>query len=251
MVTLRLGSASGAGGRDVTVLPIANESRLRYLDWIEGNQRRVDELSGGRLAYVHLPDTGQGGFTSFNRYYFAQSDKQGAVIDERFNGGGQMADYVIEVLSRKLQSWWAPRYGAIDRTPAHAILGPKVMIANEVAGSGGDALPWMFKYNQVGTLIGKRTWGGLVGIGDMPPLMDGGQVTSPNVGFFNPAGEWEVENAGVAPDVEVDQDPRAVAAGGDPQLEAAVAIALRQLDAAPPPQPRRPAYPVYPRPAAQ
>ncbi|MEQ7155447.1 S41 family peptidase [Brevundimonas aurifodinae] len=247
LVTLRLGSASGAGARDVSVQPIASEARLRYLDWIEGNRRRVDELSGGRLAYVHLPDTGQGGFTSFNRYFFAQSDRQGAVIDERFNGGGQMADYIIEVLGRDLQSWWSPRYGAIDRTPAHAILGPHVMIANEVAGSGGDALPWMFKEERLGTLVGKRTWGGLVGIGPMPPLMDGGQVTSPNVGFFNPRGEWEVENAGVAPDVEVDQDPAAVAAGRDPQLETAVAIALRALEAQPPAQPRRPAYPVYPQ----
>lgn len=247
MVTLKLWPASGAGARDVTVSPIGSESRLRYLDWIEGNRRRVDQLSNGRLAYVHLPDTGQGGFTSFNRYYFAQSDRQGAVIDERFNGGGQMADYIIEVLQRRLQSWWAPRSGAIDRTPAHAVLGPKVMIANEVAGSGGDALPWMFKHNGVGTLVGKRTWGGLVGISDMPPLMDGGQVTSPSVGFFNPAGEWEVENFGVAPDVVVDQDPKAVAAGGDPQLEAAVRIALQQLETNPPAQPQRPAYPVYPR----
>jgi tricorn protease len=245
LVTLRL---AGAGGtRDVSVQPIASEARLRYLDWIEGNRRRVDELSGGRLAYVHLPDTGQGGFTSFNRYFFAQSDRQGAVIDERFNGGGQMADYIIEVLGRDLQSWWSPRYGDIDRTPAHAILGPHVMIANEVAGSGGDALPWMFKEERLGTLVGKRTWGGLVGIGPMPPLMDGGQVTSPNVGFFNPRGEWEVENAGVAPDVEVDQDPAAVAAGRDPQLETAVAIALQALEAQPPAQPRRPAYPVYPQ----
>ncbi|ADL00163.1 S41 family peptidase [Brevundimonas subvibrioides] len=247
MVTLRLGASSGANGRDVTVQPVASETRLRYLDWIEGNRQRVDRLSGGRLAYVHLPDTGQGGFTSFNRYYFAQSDREGAVIDERFNGGGQMADYIIEVLGRGLQSWWAPRYGSIDRTPAHAILGPKVMIANEVAGSGGDALPWMFKREQLGTLVGKRTWGGLVGIGGMPPLMDGGQVTSPNVGFFNPEGEWEVENAGVAPDVMVDQDPRAVADGADPQLDAAVAIALQALEAAPPVEPRLPPYPVYPQ----
>ncbi len=247
LVTLRLQPAAGGPARDVTVQPIASEARLRYLDWIEGNRRRVDQLSNGRLAYVHLPDTGQGGFTSFNRYYFAQADRQGAVIDERFNGGGQMADYVIEVLGRDLHSWWSPRYGEIDRSPAHAILGPKVMIANEVAGSGGDALPWMFKERRLGTLVGKRTWGGLVGIGPMPPLMDGGTVTSPNVGFFNPRGEWEVENAGVAPDVEVDQDPAAVAAGRDPQLETAVAIALQALEAQPPAQPRRPAYPVYPQ----
>jgi tricorn protease len=219
---------------------------LRNLDWIDSNRRKVDQMSGGKLAYVYLPDTGQGGYTSFNRYYFAQADKQGAVIDERYNGGGQMAEYVIDVLSRKLQGWWSPRYGAIDRSPAHAILGPKVMIANEIAGSGGDALPWMFKEHKLGPVVGKRTWGGLVGIGQYPLLMDGGTVTAPNVGFFNPRGEWEVENYGVAPDYVVEQDPKAVAAGRDPQLETAVALAMERLKAEPPAQPRRPAYPVYP-----
>jgi len=246
VITLRLGPASGAGGRDVTVVPIASEYRLRNLDWIETNRRKVDQLSGGKLAYVYLPDTGQGGYTAFNRYFFAQSDKEGAVIDERFNGGGQMADYIIEVLGRRLQSWWAPRYGVVDRTPSHAVLGPKVMIANEVSGSGGDALPWMFKENKLGPVVGKRTWGGLVGIGSYPRLMDGGTVTAPNVGFFNPRGEWEVENYGVAPDYPVEQDPKAVAAGRDPQLETAVALAMERLRAEPPPQPRRPSYPRYP-----
>ncbi|THD64118.1 S41 family peptidase [Phenylobacterium sp.] len=233
-----------AGPRTVTVIPVGSEARLRNLDWIEGNRRKVEELSGGRLAYVYLPDTGAGGFTSFNRYYFAQTDKQGVVVDERFNGGGQMADYIIEVLSRHLQGYWSPRYGAIERTPAASILGPKVMIANEASGSGGDALPWMFKANQLGPLVGKRTWGGLVGISQMPPLMDGGQVTSPDVGFFSPKGQWDVENHGVDPDVPVEQDPKAVAAGHDPQLETAVALALQKLG--PVTAPPRPAYPVYP-----
>ena len=219
-----------SGSRDISVVPVNSEQRLRKLDWIETNRKKVDEMSGGKLAYVYLPDTGNGGFTAFNRYYFAQTDKQGVVIDERFNGGGQMADYIIEVLGRGLQSFWSARYGAIERTPAAAILGPKVMIANEVSGSGGDALPWMFKTNKLGPLVGKRTWGGLVGIGGTPQLMDGAQVTSPNVGFFTPGGEWEVENYGVAPDVEVDQDPKAVAAGRDPQLEEAVRIALDLLE---------------------
>jgi tricorn protease len=242
-VTLTL-AAGSAPPREVTVVPIGSEARLRNLDWIDGNRRKVDQLSGGRLAYVYLPDTGGGGFTSFNRYYFAQTDKQGVVVDERFNGGGQMADYVIEVLSRRLQGYWSPRYGAIERTPAASILGPKVMIANEASGSGGDALPWMFKHNQLGPLVGKRTWGGLVGISQMPPLMDGGQVTSPDVGFFSPSGQWDVENHGVDPDVPVDQDPKAVAAGHDPQLETAVSLAMQKLG--PVTAPTRPAYPVYP-----
>ena len=167
------------------------------------------ELSGGKLAYVYMPDTGQGGLTAFTRYYFAQVDKQGAIIDERFNGGGQVADYVINVLNRPLMGWWQPRYGAIYRTPAAQIFGPKVMIINELAGSGGDMMPWMFHHTQTGTLVGKRTWGGLVGVSQYPTLMDGGNVTSPNFGFFNPKGQWDVENHGTAPDVEVELDPEA------------------------------------------
>ncbi|MBZ5626109.1 MAG: PDZ domain-containing protein, partial [Acidobacteriia bacterium] len=138
------GDPSGAGSREITVIPIASETQLRNVAWIEDNRRKVDELSGGKLAYVYMPDTGQGGLTSFTRYYFAQSDKQGAIVDDRFNAGGQVADYVIEVMMRPLQGFWSPRYGAIYRTPAAAIFGPKVMITNEFAGSGGDMMPWMF-----------------------------------------------------------------------------------------------------------
>ena len=230
------------------VTPIGNETQLRHEAWVEGNRRKVDELSGGKLAYVYMPDTGQGGLTSFTRYYFAQTDKQGAVIDERYNSGGQVADYVIEVLNRKLLGYWSPRYGAIYRTSAASILGPKVMITNEFAGSGGDAMPWMFKYTHTGTLIGKRTWGGLVGVSQYPVLMDGGNVTSPNFGFFSPEGKWDVENHGVQPDIEVELDPKLVHEGHDPQLERAVAVALDQLKKNPPPEPKRPVFPNYQRP---
>jgi tricorn protease len=244
-VVLRVAAADGSKVRDVTVVPVASEANLRHIDWVETNRRRVEQLSGGRLAYVHLPNTGADGFTEFNRYYFAQTQKQGAIIDERFNAGGQMADYIIEVMSRHIESYWSPRYGKIEHTPNAAIYGPKVMVANEVSGSGGDALPWLFKQAKIGTLVGKRTWGGLVGINDIPVLMDGGHVTSPSVAFFSPAGEWDVENHGVDPDVVVEQDPRAVSEGHDPQLEAAVSIALRELAAHPLTQPARPAYPNY------
>jgi tricorn protease len=249
-VVLRIAPAGGGAPREVTVLPIASEARLRNLDWIESNRRRVAELSGGKLGYVYLPDTGVGGFTNFNRYFFAQTDKQGVIVDERFNAGGQAADYILEVLGRKLISWWQPRWGAIDRTPAASILGPKVMIANEVSGSGGDMLPWMFKHFAIGPLVGKRTWGGLVGIGPIPALMDGGQVTSPSVGFFSPNGQWDVENHGVEPDYPVEQDPKLVDAGHDPQLETAVSLAMQQLAKAPPPEPQRPPFPVYGAPAS-
>ncbi|HUK16770.1 MAG TPA: PDZ domain-containing protein [Bryobacteraceae bacterium] len=249
-VTLRVGpDPSGANSREITVMPVASEAQLRHQDWVEANRRKVEELSGGKLAYVYLPDTAQGGLTNFTRYYFAQVDKQGAVIDERFNSGGQAADYIIEVMNRPLQGWWSPRYGAIYRTPAAALFGPKVMIINEFAGSGGDMMPWMFRHTKIGLLVGKRTWGGLVGLSEYPALMDGGSVTSPNYGFFNPEGHWDVENKGVAPDVEVELDPKLVHDGHDPQLERAVAVALQELKEHPGPKPDRPTYPNYNRPA--
>jgi tricorn protease len=245
LISLRIASADGKNPRDINVTPVASEAQLRNIDWIEGNQRKVDQLSGGKLAYVYLPDTGGGGFTNFNRYYFAQTNKQGAIIDERFNAGGQVADYFIEVMSRHIESYWSPRYGPINHTPNAGIYGPKVMLANEFSGSGGDALPWLFKHANLGPLVGKRTWGGLVGIGGIPVLMDGGHVTSPSFGFFSPKGDWDVENHGVEPDYPVEQDPKAVAEGHDPQLEKAVALALEELAKHPVKPVERPAYPNY------
>jgi tricorn protease len=245
VISLHIQSADGKNGRDISVTPIASEAMLRNIDWIESNQRKVDQLSGGKLAYVYLPNTAEAGFTNFNRYYFAQTDKQGAIIDERFNGGGQVADYFIEVMKRQLEAYWSPRYGNIEHTPNGAIYGPKVMIANEFSGSGGDALPWLFKQAKLGPLVGKRTWGGLVGIGSIPVLMDGGHVTSPSVAFFSPKGVWDVENHGVDPDVAVEQDPKAVSEGHDPQLEKAVALAMEGMKEHPAVQVERPAYPDY------
>jgi tricorn protease len=245
LISLRLSSTDGKNPRDINVTPVASEAQLRNIDWIEGNQRKVDQLSGGKLAYVYLPDTAGGGFTNFNRYYFAQIDKQGAIIDERFNSGGQVADYFVEVMKRQIESYWSPRYGPINHTPNAGIYGPKVMIANEFSGSGGDALPWLFKHGNVGPLVGKRTWGGLVGIGGIPVLMDGGHVTSPSFGFFSPKGEWDVENHGVDPDYAVEQDPKAVSEGHDPQLEKAVTLALEELAKHPVKPVDRPVYPNY------
>ena len=245
-VILRVASvADGTGARDISVVPTASDAALRNLAWISANRQKVTELSGGKLAYVYLPDTAQGGLTNFNRYYLAQTEKNGAIVDERFNSGGQLADYIVEALGRQLLAYWAPRYGATYRSPQASILGPKVMLVNEFSGSGGDAMPWLFRYAKVGQLVGKRTWGGLVGISGYPALMDGGNVTSPSFGFFNPAGKWEIENHGVAPDVEVDLDPKAVAEGRDPQLDRAVAIAMDELKKNPPPQPHKPPYPNY------
>jgi tricorn protease len=239
----------GAGARTVTVVPIPNERSLRLRAWMDANRRKVDELSGGRLAYVYLPDTAAAGFTNFNRYYFAQSDKQGAIIDERFNGGGWVADYIVDWLRRPLLAAAMNREGRDNYIP-QAIFGPKVMLINEYAGSGGDALPWMFKRLGTGPLIGTRTWGGLIGIGGYPVLMDGGTVTAPRWGVYNPdTGEFDVENKGIAPDIEVELDPRAWRQGSDPQLEKGIAVALDELKQHPVREIKRPKFPVYDWPA--
>jgi tricorn protease len=229
----------------VTVVPVANEGGLRNLAWIEGNRRKVSELSGGKLAYVYLPNTGGAGYTNFNRYYFAQIDREGAVIDERFNGGGSAADYFIAYMSRPLMNYWSTREGEDFTTPVAAIYGPKTMIINEYSSSGGDLLPFFFRQNKVGTLVGKRTWGGLVGIYNYPVLMDGGQVSAPRVAFRNPQGELDVENKGVAPDVEVDLDPKIWRAGRDLQLEKAVEVTLAEIKRNPARKPVKGAFPNY------
>ncbi|HWO00064.1 MAG TPA: PDZ domain-containing protein [Blastocatellia bacterium] len=245
-VVLRVGSdPSGANSREVTVVPVESETGLRNLAWIEDNRRKVDQMSGGKLAYVYLPDTAGGGYTNFNRYYFAQINKEGAVIDERFNGGGTAADYIIDYMRRPLMNYWMTREGEDFTTPVGSIYGPKVMVINEYAGSGGDLMPWLFRRARLGPLIGKRTWGGLVGIYDYPQLIDGGVITAPRVAFWSPDGTWDVENHGVAPDIEVEFDPEAWRAGRDPQLEKAVEVVMEALKKNSPPAPKKPAYPNY------
>ncbi|HVS81431.1 MAG TPA: PDZ domain-containing protein [Pyrinomonadaceae bacterium] len=223
------------GARHVTVVPVPNEQALRTRAWVESNRRLVEKLSDGQLAYVYLPNTGQPGYTSFNRYYFAQQDKKGVVIDERYNGGGSAADYIIDVLQRDFDGYFNNVAG--DRypftSPAAGIWGPKVMIINEMAGSGGDLMPYMFRYRKIGLLVGKRTWGGLVHTADTPPFIDGGSMIAPRGGFFARDNRWAVENEGVAPDVDVENWPKDVIAGGDPQLERAVQEAMRMLKAHP------------------
>jgi tricorn protease len=205
----------------------------------------VDDLSGGKLAYVYLPDTAVNGYTNFNRYYFAQNAKQGAVIDERFNGGGWIADYIVDWLKRPLLAAAMTREGGDSLIP-RVVRGPKVMLINEMAGSGGDALPWMFRRLGTGPLIGTRTWGGLIGIGGYPPLMDGGLITAPRWGLFNPdTGEFDVENKGIKPDIEVDLDPALWRQGRDSQLEKGISVALEELKEHPAPPIKRPKYPVY------
>ncbi|HST20854.1 MAG TPA: PDZ domain-containing protein, partial [Blastocatellia bacterium] len=245
-VIIRVGpDPTGANSRAVTVVPVGGEGGLRQLAWIESNRRKVDQMTGSRVAYVYLPNTAGAGFVNFNRYYFSQINKEGAVIDERFNGGGTAADYIIDYMRRPLLNFWMTREGEDFTTPVGSIYGPKAMIINEYAGSGGDAMPWYFRKAGIGPLVGKRTWGGLVGIYSYPTLMDGGQVTAPRVAFYNLNGEWDVENHGVAPDVDVDLDPKLWREGHDPQLERAVEIVMDSMKKNPLPKYKKPAFPNY------
>ncbi|HYV96411.1 MAG TPA: PDZ domain-containing protein [Gemmatimonadaceae bacterium] len=236
-------SADGAGSRTVQVVPIPNEAALRNRAWVEGNLRKVDSATNGRVAYVYVPNTGGAGYQYFRRYFYPQAYKDGIIVDERFNGGGSYADYYIDILRRPLISYWAMRYGDDMKTPTASIQGPKAMLIDETAGSGGDMLPWMFHNLKMGPLIGKRTWGGLVGILGFPTLMDGGTITAPNFAIWTPEEGWAVENIGVPPDIEVDQLPAAVIAGHDPQLEKAIEVVMAELRKNPPKTPARPAYP--------
>ena len=234
------------GARQVTVVPVPSEDGLRSRAWVEDNRRLVDRLSGGKLAYVWIPNTGADGYTYFNRYFYAQQDREGAVLDERWNGGGSAADYIIDALRRQFFGYFNNPVGerAMFTTPQAAIWGPKVMVINEMAGSGGDLMPFMFREAKVGPLVGARTWGGLVGIWDTQQLIDGGAITNPRGGFINPSGQWDVENAGVAPDIAVEMTAREVNAGHDPQLERAVQEAMRLLQGQPSRRMAEPAPPV-------
>ena len=211
-VRIKVGpNADGKDAREVTVVPVGDEEGLRTRAWEEDNRRKVDELSGGKLAYVHVPDTNIGGYLNFNRFYFGQVGKQAAIIDERYNHGGEIADSIIDLLERPLRNCAITREGEKFCSPLAQIYGPKTMIINEMSGSGGDALPWMFKQDKVGPLVGTRTWGGLVGIWGYPVLMDGGRVTAPRGAIYGLHGQWEVENTGISPDIEVENDPASVA----------------------------------------
>lgn len=211
---------------------------------MESNRKKVDQLSNGQIAYVYMPNTGREGYTNFNRYYFSQMDKKALLLDERNNGGGSVADYVIDLLSRELIAGWGIRDGKSFTTPGNGIYGPKAMIINENAGSGGDMMPYMFRHKGLGKLVGRTTMGILVGISGYPPLLDGGSITSPNFGVFDLKGNYIIENEGVAPDIFVEQLPKDLLEGRDPQLERTVQLLLEEIKTYPYQEVKKPKDPV-------
>ena len=236
-------TADGKDSREITVVPIANEFALRYEAWVQGNRRIVDELSDGKIGYLHMPNTAVGGQVGFAKGYYPNLRKEGLLIDERFNGGGFIPDFFMNILKQKMVNLWKPRYGQDWRTPGTAFLGHMAMISNGYAGSGGDALPYYFKYYELGEVIGTRTWGGLVGISRGIRLMDGGGVTFPEFGLFNVNGDWDVENYGVDPTIPIDNLPHEEIAGRDPQLEKAVEVLLQKIKDEPVNVPQHGAFP--------
>ena len=244
-VTLRVSArADGRDARNIVVEPTNTEFLIRLWAWVEDNRKAVDEATNGRVGYVYLPNTAGAGFTFFNRMFFAQVDKDAMIIDERSNGGGKAANYITDVLSRTYLSGWKDRDGMVFNTPGGGMFGPKVMLIDQDAGSGGDFLPYSFREMNIGPLIGKRTWGGLIGINPSPPHMDGGFLTVPYFRFFDTNYQWTVENEGVAPDIDVALDPIATNAGRDTQLERAIQEILSLLQTNPSPVPTEaPAYP--------
>ncbi len=231
------------GARDVTVRPVASELNLRYLDWVRGRMELADRLSGGRVGYLHLPDTAIPGNRMLQKLFYAQSSKPALIVDDRYNGGGFIPDRMIEYFTRRTLAWWARRGIESMRTPAFAHDGPKAMLVNAYSSSGGDALPYFFRDHGLGPLIGTRTWGGLIGLSGNPELADGGSLNVPTFRLYDDRGRWVVENEGVAPDIEVIDLPEARIAGGDPSLEKAVEVLLRELDGMPTAEPPVPVPP--------
>jgi len=233
-----------AGAREVLVQTLGNEARLRHLAWIEKNRKEVEEASDGKIGYVYVPDTGRHGQNELVRQFRAQFNKAGLIVDERFNSGGQIPDRFIEMLGRKIINYWGVRDGPDWNWPEVANSGPKAMLVNGWSGSGGDCFPFYFQKAGLGPVIGTRTWGGLIGMTGAPSLIDGGSVTVPTFGIYSTKGQWIIEGHGVDPDITVVDDPSLMAKGKDPQLERAIAEVLKELKKSPPPEVKKPKYPL-------
>jgi tricorn protease len=232
-----------ADARDVMVQLAGDEGVVRYRAWIERNRAYVARKTADRVGYIYVPDTGVNGQNDLMRQIVGQRGKDALIIDERWNGGGQVPNRFVELLNRPITNYWTGRYGNPSPWPPDAANGPKCMLINGMAGSGGDLFPWIFRHEKVGKLIGARTWGGVVGIGGIPPLIDGASLTAPNFAFFENEKKWGIEGHGVDPDIEVVDDPSLMADGGDPQLDAAIHLMMDQIKDKPWRPVRRPPYP--------
>jgi tricorn protease len=233
------------GARELTIVPIESDLGLRYRGWVETNRRKVDEATNGRVGYIHIPDTSISGINEYSKAFFAQTGKEGLIIDVRYNAGGWVPERFMEHLKRKpVGLWCLGRTQPMVYPGMPTLYGHMVCIINEYAGSGGDAFPYYFHTYGLGPLIGKRTWGGLVGFMETPSLMDGGYVTCPSFPFLTMEGQWAIENHGVDPDIEVDNRPDLVIDGHDPQLEVGIEEVLRAIEENPPILPELPSYPV-------
>ncbi|MBC8422799.1 PDZ domain-containing protein, partial [bacterium] len=228
-VTLTIADTPDGETREVIVQPIRNDIALRYVRWVATNRRLVAEMTDNKVGYLHLPDTAFDGARAFAKAYYPQTRMEGLIIDERYNGGGFIPDFILNVLNQSFLNMWKPRHGQNWRTPGTAFNGPMVMVSNAHAGSGGDALPYYFKEWQLGKVVGMRTWGGLVGYTTYVGLMGGGHVTFPEFALYDLDGKWDVENYGVDPDIEVDNLPHLVIQGRDPQLEKAVDVVMQEM----------------------
>jgi len=236
-VTLRVNDRPDeTDAREERVRPIRSEGNLRYLDWIRSRRELVERLSGGRIGYIHLPNTAGAGNRELRKYFYPQARKEALIFDARYNGGGFIPDRMMELVGRTPLSTWARRGIEPSRTPGYAHAGPKVCLINGYSSSGGDAFPYYFRQLGLGKLIGTRTWGGLIGLSGNPGLLDGGSIAVPRFRFIDTEGNWAVENEGVAPDIEVLDRPDLVAAGRDPSLEKAVEVLLEELARNPLPQ---------------
>lgn len=234
-------SPSMAGSRQVVVKCLADETELRFRQWIEQRRQIVDKATGGRIGYIYVQSTGVDAQNELVRQFMAQWRKDGLIIDERWNSGGQIPDRFIELLNRPILAYWAVRDGDSRQWPPVAHRGPQVMLINGWSGSGGDAFPFYFREAGLGPLIGSRTWGGLIGISGAPPLADGGNVTVPTFRMYDPKGTWFPEGIGVEPDIKVEEDPARLAKGTDSQLERAIKEVMDRVAK----QPKAPARPAY------
>ncbi len=230
--------------KSVIVKPLDSETRLRHLAWIENNRKRVDEATNGKVGYIYVRSTGRDGQNELVRQFYAQMDKEGLIIDERFNSGGQIPDRFIELLDRKPLAFWAVRDGQDWAWPPSGNFGAKVMLINGFSGSGGDAFPDFFRKRELGPLIGTRTWGGLIGISGAPELIDNGSVTVPTFRMYDPNGEWFKEGHGVDPDIEIVENFESLANGTDAQLEAGIKEVVKIMETNAFKAPERPTYEV-------